>query len=88
MRTITKRLCRLEGAVAGRLRGPSPAEVLRERKRRRLGEAYREPPPLDPVLYANGRQPTCAEVLRSARARRCVNADAELATTDVRERPL
>ena len=41
-----------------------------ERLRRRLGPAYQEPPPLDPALYANGRRPTWAEVLRSARARR------------------
>jgi hypothetical protein len=89
MKLITRRIGRLETRVANHEIGvPSAIEILRERRRRRQGSAYREPPPLDPVLYANGRQPTCAEVLRSARARRCVNADAERATTDVRERPL
>jgi hypothetical protein len=40
---ITKRLCRLEGTVVSRqFPGPSPAEILRERKRRRLGKAYCE----------------------------------------------
>jgi hypothetical protein len=71
MKLITKRISRLENRVASReFQGPSWGEVLRERLRRRLGPAYQEPPPLDPALYANGRRPTWAEVLRSARARR------------------
>ena len=48
MKIIAKRLCRLEGAVASRqLQGPRPAEILHERKRRRLGEAYRDSTPVN-----------------------------------------
>ena len=73
MKLITKRLCRLESRVVSReFQGPSAVEILRER-RRRCSEASGLPyveRPLDPALYANGRPPTWAEVLRSARARR------------------
>jgi hypothetical protein len=88
MKHITRRICRLEMRVANHeIGGPSAAEILRERRRRRLGPIYQEPPAQNPVRYANGRQPTCAEVLRSARARRRANAEAERATT-VPERTL
>jgi hypothetical protein len=74
---ITKRLRRLENPVAsGEVQGPSAADILRARRRRRLeaaGLPYEEPR-VDPAFYANGRRPTWAEVLRSARARRCANA--------------
>jgi hypothetical protein len=75
MKMMARRLRLLENKVSKHeIVGPSWADVLRERRRRRLGSAYKEPPPPDPVLYANGRQPTWAEVLRSARARRCTEA--------------
>jgi hypothetical protein len=72
MNTITKRLCRLEGTVASRqFQGPSPAEILRERKRRRLGEAYRESTPLK-LTDARGRPLSVAEILRAGRCNRKV----------------
>jgi hypothetical protein len=69
MRTIAKRLCRLEVFVADRRRGPSPAEILRERKRRDVGEAYREPPP-GSLVDACGRPLSVVDVLRAGRRRR------------------
>ena len=73
MKTIMRRLCRLEEKVATHeIGGPSPAEVLRERRRRRFeasGLPYEERAP-DPTLYEHGRRPTCAEILRGAHARR------------------
>jgi hypothetical protein len=88
MKLITKRLCRLEKRVANHEIGkPSAAEILRERRRRRAqvsGLPYGEHQP-DPALYADGRRPTWAEILRSARALRRVNAEAERAATPERD---
>ena len=72
MKTITKRLCRLEGAALSRhSRGPSPADILRERKLRRLGEAYR-----DSVVVSltddRGRTLSVVEILRAGRCNRKV----------------
>jgi hypothetical protein len=73
MKLITRRIRLLKNRVASHeIGGPSPVEVLRERRRRRLeasGLPYEEPA-LDPLLIANGRRPTYAEILRSVRARR------------------
>ncbi|SRR5260370_42069985 len=78
MKTIARRLRLLENRVASHeIGGPSPAEVLRERRRRRLeasGLPYEERA-LEPLPFELGRRPTCAEVLRSARARRCADAE-------------
>jgi hypothetical protein len=87
MKFINKRICLLEKRVANHeIGGPSAVEILRERRRRRAeasGQQYVEHQP-DPALYANSRRPTCAEILRSARARRCVRAEAERANSDAR----
>ncbi len=73
MKTIIRRLCRLEEKVAAyEIEGPSWVDVLRERRRRRAeanGLPYVERP-LEPLVFEHGRRPTCAEVLRAARARR------------------
>ena len=73
MKLITRRIRLLENRVASHeIGGPSPVEVLRERRRRRLeasGLSYLERP-LEPLVFEHGRRPTCAEVLRAARARR------------------
>ena len=73
MKTIIRRLCRLEEKVATHeIGGPSWVDVLRERRRRRFeasGMPYEERAP-GPRLYEHGRRPTWAEILRSARARR------------------
>src|SRR5260370_39073606 len=73
MKAIITRLCRLEEKVATHeIGGPSWVDVLRERRRRRLeanGLPYVERP-REPLVFAHGRRPTCAEVLRAARARR------------------
>ena len=72
MRIINKRLIRLESTVVSRQsRGPSPAEILRERKRRRLGEAYRDSTPVK-LTDAGGRTLSVAEVLRAGRCNRKV----------------
>jgi hypothetical protein len=68
-KTITKRLCRLEGAVVSRqFREPSPSEILRERKRRRLGEAYRDYAAIN-LTDDRGRPLSFAEVLRAGRCK-------------------
>jgi hypothetical protein len=73
MKLITRRIRLLENRVASHEIGrPSPVEVLRERRRRRLeasGLPYVERP-REPLVFEHGRPPTCAEVLRAARARR------------------
>jgi hypothetical protein len=73
MKTIIRRLCRLEEKVATHeIGGPSWVDVLRERRRRRFeasGMPYEERAP-EPLLYEHGKQVTWAEILRSARARR------------------
>ncbi len=72
MKTIIRRLCRLEENVATHeIGGPSWVDVLRERRRRAeaSGLPYVERP-REPLVFEHGRRPTCAEVLRAARARR------------------
>ena len=75
MRTIIRRLHRLEQRVADRdADGPSWVQVLIEKQRRRVeakGLSYEEPW-RDPKLYENGRRPSWAEVLQSLQARRAV----------------
>jgi hypothetical protein len=82
MKAIFRRLRQLEEKVSNHeIGGPSIADVLRERKRRRLeamGMPYEEPW-RDPKLYENGRCPTAAEVLRSHRAHRCAEAESRRA---------
>ena len=72
MRAINKRLSRLEGAVAShQSQGASPAEILRERKRRHLGEAYRDSTPVK-LTDARGRPLSVVEILRAGRCNRKV----------------
>ena len=76
MKAILQRLRKLEEKAAPRtFIEPGWVSVLRERRRRRAeaaGEGYVEPArvPTDPALFANGRWPSWAEVLRSHRAQR------------------
>jgi hypothetical protein len=64
MKTITKRLCRLEGVVAGsQSQGPTPAEILRERKRR-LGLTCTV---TAPATDACGNPLSVVEILRAGR---------------------
>ena len=76
MRTLIRRLRKLEERAAPQsLVEPAWLGLLRERRRRRAaaaGEPYVEPlrEPMDPFLFANGRWPSWAEVLRAHRARR------------------
>jgi hypothetical protein len=80
MKMMARRLRLLEIKVSKHEIGVrSWADVLRERRRRRLGSAYKEPPPPLPALFVNGRQPTWAETLRSARARRCAETKSQRA---------
>ena len=71
MRTLIRRLRKLEQKAAPRaFIEPGWVGVLRERRRRRAeaaGVAYVEPArlPMDAGLFANGRWPSWAEVLRS-----------------------
>ena len=73
MKTIVRRLSRLEERAANHeIGGPNWVEILMEKQRRRAeadGLPYKEPW-LDPKLYANGRRPTWAQVLQSHQARR------------------
>ena len=73
MRTMAKRLRILENRLAPQeIGGVTIADTVRARRRRRCQESglpYQEPT-RDPILYANGRRPTLAEILRSRRARR------------------
>jgi hypothetical protein len=78
MKAIFKRLCRLEDRVASpSFQGPSPAEVLLERRRRRLeaGGLPFEVRPLRPVVHARGNSLRIADVLRTRRALRCREAE-------------
>ena len=78
MKIIDRRIRKLEKTVANHeIGGPSPAEVVRERLRRRLeasGLPFEEAPPAPP-LYAHRRRPTIEEVLRSTRTRRLAVVD-------------
>ena len=77
MKIIDRRIRKLKETVANHeIGGPSPAEVVRERRRRRLeasGLPFEERPPA-PLLHAHRRRPTIAEVMRSARTRRLAEA--------------
>jgi hypothetical protein len=77
MKAIFKRLCRLEDRVAGPgFQGPSPAEVLLERRRRRLeagGLPFELPPP-GRLVHARGNSLRIADVLRNRRTLRFTEA--------------
>jgi hypothetical protein len=50
MKTLTRRLDRLEGVAASVAQGPTQAKLIRERRRRRLeasGQPFRASPPVD-----------------------------------------
>jgi hypothetical protein len=75
MRTLNRRISRLEERFASRLdeERPSPAEVIRERRRRRLAAEGREPekdPLWKNVIDTGSRPRSIADVIRSARFRR------------------
>jgi hypothetical protein len=76
MKAIFKRLCRLEDRVASPgFQGPSPAEVLFERRRRRLeasGLPFEDRPP-ESFLCPHGK--SIADVLRNRRTRRSTEAE-------------
>ena len=78
MKIIDRRIRKLEETVANHeIGGPSPAEVVRERRRRRLEASelpFEEGPPA-PLIHAHRRRPTLAEVMRSARTRRLAVVD-------------
>ena len=80
MKTIIRRLQLLEGKVANHeIGGPSWADILRERRRRRAeadGVPYVEPV-RDPIPLVNGRSPTWAEVLRYRRSQRTAEAQSQ-----------
>jgi hypothetical protein len=80
MKTIIKRLGRLEDRVASPgFQGPSPAEILFERRRRRLeasGLRLKERP-LGPLIHARGNSLLIADVLRNRRALRCTEAGSQ-----------
>ena len=83
MKAIARRVCKLEESFAAQRdeEGRSLADVIRERRRRRLAAEGREPeeePPRE--ILVDGRRPrTLAEAIRSARFRR---RPATLAETD------
>jgi hypothetical protein len=83
MKAVIRRLCRLEERVAPpEVVEPSSVAVMRERQRRRAeaeGIPYVEPV-REPLVLANGRYPTWAEVMRAHRARRC--AESQRAETE------
>ena len=72
MKAIIKRLCRLEEVRAVREQdGPSPVELIRERRRRRAeasGEPFEEPPCEYHVDDQNGAL-SVADILRAGRMR-------------------
>jgi len=72
MKTVIRRLCRLEERVAPLVVvEPSWVAVMRERRRRRAeanGERYVE---REPLVFEHGGYPNWAEVMRAHRARRC-----------------
>src|SRR5450759_3633154 len=86
MKAIFRRLCRLEDRAARPdFQGPSPAEVLFERRRRRSeasGLTFGDRPP-EPFLCPHGK--SIADVLRNRRTLRLTEAPsrgAELASLD------
>jgi hypothetical protein len=78
MEKIIRRLCRLEDrAVSPDFQGPSPAEVLFERRRRRLkasGLPFEDRVP-EPFLFAHCKGLRIADVLRNRRTLRCREAE-------------
>ena len=88
MKTIIRRLRRLEEMAGGPdFGGPSPAEILWERRQRRLeaeGLPFEKRPP-GSFRYAHDSGLLDAEVLRKARARRW--AEAELRRAENLEQP-
>jgi len=78
MKTIIRRLRRLEGMAADPdFQGPSPAEALWERRRRRLeaeGLPFEERPP-GSFRHAHDSGVLDAEILRKARARRWAESE-------------
>ena len=82
MKTILRRLDRIEQSLAPKptaqdRRMAELAELLRERRRRRLeaaGLPFQEPPPLPPDCY--GRRWSIAETLRARREERLMQAAA------------
>jgi len=74
MRALKRRIRRLEEKLAPEpvSRGPSPADILRERRRRRLqaeGLAFEEPTPIQ-FTSGTGRRLSVAEILRQRRDNR------------------
>jgi hypothetical protein len=69
MKAIIRRLCRLEEVrVVREQEGPSPVELMRERRRRRAeadGEPFEEWPDEGPTYDQNG-QLSVADILRKA----------------------
>ena len=65
MKAIIRRLCRLEEVrVVREQEGPSPVELMRERRRRRAeadGEPFEEPPDEEPTYDPNV---SVADILR------------------------
>ncbi len=74
MRAIERRIRRLEQESRHRAEaGPSPAEVIRERRRKRLlaeGKEPEPPLPLIPRFDQWGRPRKISEIMREARERR------------------
>ena len=83
MKAVARRLRILEDRLAPQdIGGATIADTLRARRRRRCQESglpYQEPT-RDPILYANGRRPTLAEILRNRRARRIAACPSGMAT--------
>jgi hypothetical protein len=72
MKALKRRICRLEQRLAPQpaSKGPSPVDILRERRRRRLeaaGQPFEEPPAQ--VTSAADRPRSVVEILRQAHNR-------------------
>ena len=52
------------------VKAPRPRNELRRRRRLEGSGLPYEEPAREPLVFEHGRRPTCAEVLRAARARR------------------